>query len=243
MRTETRSQGLIATVITWSDSRVPVEIIFDQGIGDLFVVRVAGKSLRAGDDWLDRVRVGNSGPCWCWCWVTRCRAVTAAMEGAGRDGLRAGCWVGPGRRSRAARAGRAPGKRCWSERPRRTIWLDERLDAASGRRARPGLGGMTQGGRSTSSAAGCEAPLAGPGLRQRYLRGSRVSMSGAGCGPHRGNTGKHKREGRHGQVRAETLLTIRHPASQLAAARRDREAAGLLVELIVREPRRAIYRV
>lgn len=31
-----------ATVIACSDSREPVEILFDQGIGDLFVIRVAG---------------------------------------------------------------------------------------------------------------------------------------------------------------------------------------------------------
>jgi carbonic anhydrase len=32
----------MAVVLTCSDSRVPVEMIFDQGIGDLFVIRVAG---------------------------------------------------------------------------------------------------------------------------------------------------------------------------------------------------------
>jgi carbonic anhydrase len=31
-----------ATILTCSDSRVPAEIVFDEGIGDLFVVRVAG---------------------------------------------------------------------------------------------------------------------------------------------------------------------------------------------------------
>jgi carbonic anhydrase len=33
-----------AAVLTCSDSRVPLEIIFDEGIGDLFVVRVAGNT-------------------------------------------------------------------------------------------------------------------------------------------------------------------------------------------------------
>ncbi len=35
-------QSPFATIITCSDSRVPPEIIFDCGIGDLFVIRVAG---------------------------------------------------------------------------------------------------------------------------------------------------------------------------------------------------------
>ncbi len=35
-------QSPYAVVLTCSDSRVPPEIIFDEGIGDLFVVRVAG---------------------------------------------------------------------------------------------------------------------------------------------------------------------------------------------------------
>lgn len=35
-------QKPMAMVLACSDSRVPVEIIFDQGLGDLFVIRVAG---------------------------------------------------------------------------------------------------------------------------------------------------------------------------------------------------------
>ena len=35
-------QRPFATVITCADSRVPPELIFDQGLGDLFVIRVAG---------------------------------------------------------------------------------------------------------------------------------------------------------------------------------------------------------
>jgi carbonic anhydrase len=37
-----QGQQPIATILTCSDSRVPPELIFDQGIGDLFVIRVAG---------------------------------------------------------------------------------------------------------------------------------------------------------------------------------------------------------
>ena len=37
-----QGQHPFAVVLGCSDSRVPVEIIFDQGLGDLFVVRVAG---------------------------------------------------------------------------------------------------------------------------------------------------------------------------------------------------------
>lgn len=37
-----KGQHPFAVVVSCSDSRVPPEIVFDQGIGDLFVVRVAG---------------------------------------------------------------------------------------------------------------------------------------------------------------------------------------------------------
>ena len=37
-----KSQHPFATIVSCSDSRVPPEIVFDQGLGDLFIVRVAG---------------------------------------------------------------------------------------------------------------------------------------------------------------------------------------------------------
>ncbi len=40
--TLTQEQKPIAIVLGCSDSRVPAEIVFDQGLGDLFVIRVAG---------------------------------------------------------------------------------------------------------------------------------------------------------------------------------------------------------
>jgi carbonic anhydrase len=38
----TRSQEPFAIILGCSDARVPAELIFDQGLGDLFVIRVAG---------------------------------------------------------------------------------------------------------------------------------------------------------------------------------------------------------
>ncbi len=46
-------QKPFAVVIACSDSRVPVELLFDQGFGDLFVIRTAGNSL------IDNVTLGS----------------------------------------------------------------------------------------------------------------------------------------------------------------------------------------
>jgi carbonic anhydrase len=43
-RTLEQNQHPLVAVLSCSDSRVPPEVVFDQGLGDLFVVRVAGNS-------------------------------------------------------------------------------------------------------------------------------------------------------------------------------------------------------
>ena len=43
-------QEPFATILGCSDSRVPAEIIFDQGLGDLFVIRVAGNIIAPDPD-------------------------------------------------------------------------------------------------------------------------------------------------------------------------------------------------
>lgn len=48
LETTTEAQRPLATIVTCSDSRVPPEILFDQGLGRLFVIRVAGNV--CGDD-------------------------------------------------------------------------------------------------------------------------------------------------------------------------------------------------
>ena len=41
-----KAQHPVAVVVSCSDSRVPPEIVFDQGIGDLFVIRTAGEVVK-----------------------------------------------------------------------------------------------------------------------------------------------------------------------------------------------------
>jgi carbonic anhydrase len=56
-RTElTKSQHPFAIVLSCSDSRVPPEIVFDEGLGDLFIVRVAGNVLN--DEGLGSIEYG-----------------------------------------------------------------------------------------------------------------------------------------------------------------------------------------
>jgi len=84
-RAETVKNGQhpVATIIGCSDSREPLEIIFDQGVGDLFVIRVAGNV--AGTDEIASVEyaVGHLGtPVVLVLGHSSCGAVTAAVQNA-----------------------------------------------------------------------------------------------------------------------------------------------------------------
>lgn len=72
-------QNPVATILTCADSRIPVERVFDQGIGDLFVVRVAGNV--AGEHEAGTIEYGVEHlhvPLLVVMGHTRCGAVTAA---------------------------------------------------------------------------------------------------------------------------------------------------------------------
>ncbi len=80
----TKGQKPFAIVITCSDSRVPPELLFDQGLGDIFVIRVAGNvvdpialgSVEYGAEHLHAPLVFILGH-------TKCGAVTATLEAKG----------------------------------------------------------------------------------------------------------------------------------------------------------------
>lgn len=87
-RTElARAQHPIAVIVSCSDSRVPPELLFDQGFGDIFVVRTAGNivdavalgSIEYAVDHLGTKLVLVLGH-------ERCGAVTAAMQGGEAPG-------------------------------------------------------------------------------------------------------------------------------------------------------------
>jgi len=76
-------QHPVATIIGCSDSRQPLEVLFDQGVGDIFVIRVAGNL--AGPDELASIEygVGHLGtPVVLVLGHTSCGAVTAAVQNA-----------------------------------------------------------------------------------------------------------------------------------------------------------------
>lgn len=84
-RTATAAQGQepLATILACSDSRVPVELIFDRGVGDLFVTRVAGNV--AGISELATVEYGVghlNTPLLIVMGHTKCGAVTAVVKEA-----------------------------------------------------------------------------------------------------------------------------------------------------------------
>ena len=86
---ENQGKHAFATVITCSDSRVPVEAIFDAGIMDLFVIRVAGNV--CDTDEIGSIEYGLAHvhtPVFVMLGHTQCGAVTAvthALKGTGHS--------------------------------------------------------------------------------------------------------------------------------------------------------------
>jgi len=87
LETFERGQSPIATVLACSDSRCPVELIFGQGIGDLFVVRVGGNMADSAGIGTIEFAVRDVGtPLLVVLGHTGCAAVMAAVEGRRADG-------------------------------------------------------------------------------------------------------------------------------------------------------------
>jgi carbonic anhydrase len=75
------SQEPFAIVLGCSDSRVPAEIIFDQGLGDLFVIRVAGNIVAPSQVGSIEFAATHFGtPLTVVLGHSRCGAVTATLE-------------------------------------------------------------------------------------------------------------------------------------------------------------------
>ncbi len=74
------SQHPAATILSCSDSRVPPEILFDQGVGTLFIVRTAGNTFdRLGRESIDYAATHLHTPLIVVMGHDKCGAVTAAV--------------------------------------------------------------------------------------------------------------------------------------------------------------------
>jgi len=85
--TADNGQHPFVTILSCSDSRVPLNVVFDQGIGDIFAIRVAGNVV--GDHELGSIEYGVEHAGTRLCVVlghTKCGAVTAACTGGGNEG-------------------------------------------------------------------------------------------------------------------------------------------------------------
>jgi len=74
-------QQPFATILSCSDSRVPLEVVFDRGIGDFFVIRVAGNVV--GDNETGSIEFGveqTGTPLLVILGHTKCGAVIAAVN-------------------------------------------------------------------------------------------------------------------------------------------------------------------
>ncbi|MCP5005836.1 MAG: carbonic anhydrase [Planctomycetes bacterium] len=79
----TDGQHPFATIIACSDSRVPVEILFDQGVGDIFVIKVAGNVCNTDEIGSIEYGVDHLGtPIMVVLGHTHCGACTAVATGA-----------------------------------------------------------------------------------------------------------------------------------------------------------------
>lgn len=85
--TSTKGQHPFATILSCSDSRVPPEILFDQGIGDIFIIRVAGNVANVDEAASIEYAVDHlNTPLLVVLGHTQCGAVTAVVEGADAHG-------------------------------------------------------------------------------------------------------------------------------------------------------------
>ncbi len=81
--TAENGQQPLVTVLTCADSRIPVERVFDRGVGDVFVVRVAGNIVGAAEAGTIEYGVEHlKTPLLVVMGHTKCGAVAAAVSGA-----------------------------------------------------------------------------------------------------------------------------------------------------------------
>lgn len=86
--TATEGQAPLVSVLSCADSRVPVEVVFDRGVGDIFTVRVAGNVADTDEIATLEYGVGHlHTPLLVVMGHSKCGAVTAMVKGGELHGL------------------------------------------------------------------------------------------------------------------------------------------------------------
>jgi len=135
------SQRPHAAVLSCSDSQVPPEIVFDQGLGDLYVVRIAGNAL--ADKELGSIEHAVSAlgvPLVVVLGHQRCSAVEAALRGQPADGHFASV-------ASALSAAVARGRSHYGDKVDHAIRWNITFAADRLRRSEPILAGLVRSGR------------------------------------------------------------------------------------------------
>lgn len=87
LKSVAQSQHPFATILSCADSRVPAELVFDQGIGDIFDVRIAGNiAIPEAVGSLEYAIALLNSPLLMVLGHERCGAVTAAVKGEALPG-------------------------------------------------------------------------------------------------------------------------------------------------------------
>jgi carbonic anhydrase len=119
-------QRPFAMIVACSDSRVPVELLFDRGVGDIFIIRVAGAVCGHSEAGSVEYGVEHLGiPLLVVLGHSHCGAVTAVVQGANPDGAVRSIIdrIAPAVAKTVAARPRLSGQRLVDECAKENVWL------------------------------------------------------------------------------------------------------------------------
>lgn len=232
-RKETADKGQhpFATVITCSDSRVPVELLFDQGVGDVFVIRVAGNVCDTDEVGSIEYGVDHLGtPIMVVLGHTHCGAVTAVVTKAKLHGSIPPLVdnIAPAVKAARKQHPKLHGKALVPEAVKANVWqsIDDLFKTSPATRKRVKAGTLKVVGAVYDIRTGKVQWLGkhpGQGRLLRYTSGPKGEHKSAPVGP--GASSDHGNS--HGAVTAHAAPQARHQKGEHISASIADPAGGM----------------